>query len=553
MIYKERFMREEGNDFKVVLFEWRFVESLYKYTLALHYLSAVLREAGFTVFDYIFENSSKEYIVNKILARRPQLVGIHFYCENAPQIFSIARQLKTADPQLKIVLGGHTATLYPVKLLKAEPAIDLIVYGEGERTIVDLAGRMKDGESIKQCKGIFYRQEDLIIRNPPRELIEDLDSLPFPVIDVLRDNHGIKDKVVFSAIDTSRGCMGNCSFCITNRVFDSAKNLRWRGRKPESVANEIENLIKAFPDKRIVTRFIDGSFEDPDPKEKRRLTQIMDLIERRNLRFAFTFLSRAESWRAEDIPLIKRMKRLGLYEVAVGFEGSTAHALKVLNKRATIEDNERAYRLFKDCGVFVFGFLIMFHPYATFEELRLNAEFLKKMGMAYQPQAWWSELDLFPDARLFSQIVQDGLLLGPDEQGYKYRFAFVDGAVARVHKALNKIRDAQSHMAYRESIEKIKLEILLYDVWNQYDDTMAKISVEMAAYQKLFQTNCEQVGLAQYQLFIKLLDMVHGASQSEIDELMQNWDRVLQAGHIELEKDWVRYRMQFGRKKVLLI
>ncbi|HEY9062631.1 MAG TPA: cobalamin-dependent protein [Pseudobacteroides sp.] len=259
--------KHEGQKFNVVLFEWRYSETLYKYTLGLHYLTSVLRKANFNVWDLIFEKESVGEVLEHILLLNPDMIGIHFYREKENSIFAFTRKVKAMNPNIKIVLGGHTATLYGAHILNTEPAIDIIAFGEGELTMVDLCNRLKNGQSLEGCKGTFYRKDGVIHRNEDRELIENLDELPYPALDVLLEKH-TTSKCVFAAISTSRGCMGKCGFCITNRVFDNLSEKGWRGRSPESVVGEVKYLQEAFPGKRLVYRIVDDPLKTRTPLKK---------------------------------------------------------------------------------------------------------------------------------------------------------------------------------------------------------------------------------------------------------------------------------------------
>lgn len=542
----------EKEDFKVLFFEWRDNESLYKYTLGLHYLTSALREQGFKVKDKIFERDSVEEVVESVISYNPSLVGVHFYAESEQFIFEFMRLLKSRRPGIVTMVGGHTATLYAAAILNKEPCIDIVSYGEGELTVVDLCERLYRGEDLDDCKGIFYRKSGFIKRNPRRELVEDLDRLPFPALDVVIEENR-NSKTVFAAISTSRGCKGKCGFCITDRVFEGHSAKQWRGRSPQSVVDELLELKQTFADKRLVYRIVDGSFEDPDPFQKIRLKEIIALFAENDIKIPFGILSRAESWKEEDEELIRKMKKQGLYEVGIGFEACTDKSLRVLNKRATVQDNYRAYDLFSRNGINVFGFLIMLHPYTDFEELKMNAKFLLDMNMGYQTQNWWSELYLWPDSRILPKIIRDGLLLGPAENGYQLEYAFIDGKVAKVRKILRKVSKLESLLKCRETIEKYKIECGIYEVWREQYDDMKAIKEEVNQYIDFYNIMRKKLGQDQYDIFIKVLDIVEKNEIEKADFIVREWDKLLIKYYTILEKEWIKYRMQFGRKKVVLI
>src|SRR5439155_9343683 len=141
---------------------------------------------------------------------------------------------------ITIVLGGHTATLHAAQILHERPDIDIIACGEGELTFVDLCNRMKAGRGLDGCKGIVYRRKGEIQRNMPRELIRDMDHLPMPVLDVVQSQTAPDQPAVIANMQTSRGCMAACAFCVENRVYENrvyegqgSGNVQWRGKSPD--------------------------------------------------------------------------------------------------------------------------------------------------------------------------------------------------------------------------------------------------------------------------------------------------------------------------------
>lgn len=547
----------ELHSFKIFLFEWRFYESLYKFTQGIYYLTTVLKEAHYPVWNHIFENKTVDEACEIILAADPDLVGIHFYREFEGKTFLLAKKLKKLKPAIKIMIGGHTATLLSTMLLEREPAIDLVVYGEGEKTMLDLCDRLREGRSLDDCAGIVYRKNNCILRTPPRELIDNLDELPMPNLDVYQRHCSDDSPVLFTALSTSRGCTGSCTFCVNFRNYKNkhGKLRQYRARTPEHIIEELKYVNRAFPQKRIVYRVVDGSFEDPDSKNKSRMIRLLDLIEESGLKLTFTVLTRAESWAEKDAGLIERLKRLGLYQAMIGYEGGTQRALEIFNKKAKIEDNLRASRLFARHEVPLLGFLIMFHPYATLEDLKENAAFLRLTGDAYHPQAWWSELTLWPDARLFPKIVKDGLLLGPERIGYQYDYGYQDGRVSKVHQALHRLRDSNYNLIFRESMEKILLENNLYNAWKYQYAEMEKIKDEMSEYGAFCKAVCQEVSEKAFHYFLAIVEGVERQTLNGDTEnrIMEDWINLYKQKQPVLEQTWMQFRMRIGRKKVRLI
>ncbi|HEY9062629.1 MAG TPA: radical SAM protein [Pseudobacteroides sp.] len=528
---------------------------MYKWgSLGIQYIASSLRYEGHCVHVSVYEGKPVDQVAKSILLQKPDVVGIPIFRETWDTMFDLTRRLKEKSPQLKIFTGGHTASLYAGKVLETNPYIDIVVCGEGEMTVVELCNRIQEGSSLEGCKGIFYRENGCIFRNDSRGLVEDLDSLPFPVMDVMKDMTAEDQPYIFVTISSSRGCLGNCEFCVEHRVSRVRGYPQWRGRSPENVVDEIINIKNSFHGKRLIVNFIDGAFEDPEPQNKERVRKMMDLIEQHGIKMAFSFLTRAESWSERDEELIARMKNLGLYCISIGLESGSHNSLKIFGKRATIEDNIRACNLFKSKGISVYGFLIMFHPYAALMDLRETARFLKEEGMTHRPEVWPHAVYVYPDTRLFQRITQDGLLLGTDEDGYAYSYAFKDGRVGKLCKIMERIKNLSSFIAFQLLLDKVSQEFELYEVWKNLYEEFKDIQPLVEGYQSEFRSIINEVGNHQYDLFIALIEAAEDNRLEEVEKsIIDDWEQILLKQKELLEKKWFQNRMQLARRKIRIV
>ena len=137
-------------------------------------------------------------------------------------------------------IGGHLPSIEFHRVLKLIPEIDTVVRHEGEITLLELFNNLDTPERWSNIKGIVYRKGGKIESTPPRPLIEDLDSLPFPTrrghLDTFRD-FGI------CSIQASRGCFFNCSYCSVRQFYSEAPGSKRRSRSPQNVAEEMEHLF----------------------------------------------------------------------------------------------------------------------------------------------------------------------------------------------------------------------------------------------------------------------------------------------------------------------
>lgn len=149
---------------------------------------------------------------------------------------------------------------------------------------------------------------------------------------------------------------------------------------PKSVVDEIEMLVKKYDFHTY--DFVDSTFEDPGRKGKIRIETIAREIINRKLDIFYNCCFRAENWSEKDNDLLKLLVDSGLEKVNIGFESGNERGLKILNKRATIEDNWRTIETLRNFPFIyiTFGF-IMLHPYSTLQDIHDNAKFLHDTGI----------------------------------------------------------------------------------------------------------------------------------------------------------------------------
>lgn len=539
--------------YHIVLLEWRPEENLFKDSLGLQYIAAVLRDAGFKVDILVYERREIEKVVDMVIEYKPDLLGIQFYSYTPKETLWIAQKVKEKLPGCYTLLGGHAATLHGESLLKSCDFLDFIIYGEGEITFRDLARRLSMRQDISDCKGIIYRSsDDIIVRNPPRRQMKNLDELPFPVKDLHSSDKDDKIGKLFN-IQTSRGCYGNCSFCVEVRIVDKTLEV-WRGRSMENVIEEMEGICKKYPNSPIAFSIIDSAFEDPDPIEKSRIRQFVALMEQKQLKCAFSIFTRAESWKEKDTELIRRLKKVGLFKVQIGFESGSDRVLKLFHKRARVQDSIIASRLFKEEGIEVFGFLIMFHPYITMEDLYTNALFLKEVDMAYYPEMWFHKVYVDSDARIFQQITEDRLVKGRDKEGFFYEYDFADKRVAPVSECMQRFSTMEGPIMFQKFTVKVDNEVLLYNTWkNSYPHLLA-IEQEIKNFEICLKNAYSEISEKQYEFFVHILDCAKRENfDLEANGIIEQWNQYLIQKTKELEKVWIINRVSCSRKKIRII
>ena len=375
--------------------------------LGIGYIAAVLRQKGNQVDVYeinqndIFSND----ICEQLLDGTYGIIGFTTTCVTMRDINRFSNAIKAYNAKSYIVYGGHMASFAASELMKLYSFIDFCIIGEGELTFTDLVYQLENNGRLSAVKGLVYREKDKIIINEARDLIEDLDTLPFPARDQFEMH---KEKVQYIRISTSRGCLGNCAFC-SNFVGRIQRGAKWRGRTPHNVVDEIEALVKRY---RFFTYdFVDSTFEDPGRAGKERIRRIAEGIIERKLNIYYNCCFRAENWHEEDHELLRLLVESGLEKVNIGFEAGNDRGLEILNKRARIEDNNRVIRILKQFPeiYLTFGF-IMLHPYSTMDDLKDNADFLFRSGGGQVIRHYFWRLEVYPGTLMEKKLKEDDLL-----------------------------------------------------------------------------------------------------------------------------------------------
>lgn len=389
--------------------------------VGIGYIAAYLREKNYdvTIFEIKDINNTESY--KELLQEQYDIVGFTTTCITLKLVLEMADKLKQMDPSIITVCGGHMATFGGADILKDYQQIDYIISGEGEITFYELAQYIELKGDISKIEGLSYRDHNgCVIKNADRHLISDLDSLPLPARDQFIN---APKNTQYIRISTSRGCYGGCAFC-SSFVGRKQEGARWRGRSPLSVVNEIEYLLNTYNFHTF--DFVDSTFEDPGLVGKQRIKEIAQLIIERDMEIYYNCCFRAENWKDEDRDILDLLVQSGLEKVNIGFESGNDRGLRILHKRAKMEDNWKTIKVLRDFPdiYLTFGF-IMLHPYSCKEDLYDNATFLHNTGIGQVIRHYFWQLEVYPGTLMEEKLIKDQLLTKDYDIAdgmYKYKF-----------------------------------------------------------------------------------------------------------------------------------
>lgn len=277
----------------------------------------------------------------------------------------IARIIKTRQPQTQLIIGGVHATVLPDEVLN-EPAVDLVVRGEGEITMLELA----NGKTLENILGISYRKDGEIIHNAERPLIENLDEIGMPAYHLLPMSKyypavGAYKRLPAISMLGTRGCPGRCTFCY--RIFGS----RLRCRSGAKMADEVKHLQDLYGIKEI------SFYDDTFTAVKKEVRAFCQRIKELNVDLTWSCFSRVDSI---DEDLLIEMKSCGLHQIMYGVESASSEILKNINKRADTARAVEVIAMTKKVGIDVRAAFMLGSPGETEETIRETIKFAKQQN-----------------------------------------------------------------------------------------------------------------------------------------------------------------------------
>lgn len=340
-------------------------------------LAAVLRDKGYKceVIECEALGKSPEETASLIAQKKPAYVGITSTTSVIFDAAYIASLIKKELPDTKILLGGAHLSAVPTDTLEKFESFDIGVIGEGEVTIVDLIDTLEAGKDLANVKGIIYRDGDKLNITERRELINDLDSLPYPAHDLLNPkfpenylpmfNNFIRSPAV-SAV-TSRGCPSKCTFC-DRTIFGN----RYRFHSADYVFKYLKYLKSEYG----IRDFL--FYEDTFIVSRARVKDLCNLIIDSNEDFLWTCLGRIDSFNEE---VMKLMKKAGCWQISFGIESGSSKVLETINKRIDLKEVEHVVHRVKKIGMRVKGLFMIGNPSETLETIMETIKFSRRIDI----------------------------------------------------------------------------------------------------------------------------------------------------------------------------
>lgn len=339
-------------------------------TPGMQYIAAILRDAGHEILfleGFFYSNDEMRERVRDFRAEALGVYVISLLWDKARPFIGDVRQ---DDPSIFTFIGGHGATAMPERMMEECGSLDAVIIGEGELTSREMIDTVASGGDLREVRGLLIRDGSRTLRTPSRPIVEHLDDLPFPAVDLCEMERYYPSFEQVSTVPAvqmlaSRGCNGSCLYCY--KMY--GKHIRLRD--PVRIVDEMEYYVHQLGAREI--KFWDEHFTHSSEHVYRICEEILG----RGLKVRWWVSCRADS---VDRSLLKAMKEAGCWCINFGVESGVQKNLDTLLKFETLDRIRYAVRLAHSVGLKTHTTYIFGIPGETYEEGLATIEFAKELG-----------------------------------------------------------------------------------------------------------------------------------------------------------------------------
>ncbi len=343
------------------------------------YAAALMRENGYDVsfFDTMFAHAPEE-IIPSLEKNKPDLFVLYDDGFNYLSKMCLTNMREAAFKMIKlakqkgcivIVSSSDSTDRYEQYL---NEGADFILLGEAEVTLAELSDAIaKKQNNFLSIPGLAYNLDDAVIKTGKRNVLKELDSLPFPAWDLVNVDMyrrmWMKHKGYFSLnIATTRGCPFKCNWCA-KPIYGN----RYNSRSPQNVVAELRMLKEKFNFDHIW--FCDDIFG----LKPGWVHEFADLVEKENLHIKFKIQARVDLMMQENY--IKDLARAGCENIWMGAESGSQKILDAMDKGTTVEQIHNATHLLKRHGIHPSFFIQFGYPGETKEDIMKTIRMINEL------------------------------------------------------------------------------------------------------------------------------------------------------------------------------
>ena len=325
------------------------------------------------LLDGNVEGMSQDGLIAELRDFRPDLVVINTGFPSIDEDMLVARKIKETFPELKILAFGVFFTLLGEESIRQYPFLDFALKGEPEGTFRELSEILAGGAAdFSRVQGLMYMDAKGVRVNGDRPLVQELDSIPFPARDLLKnDRYRLphNDKT-FTLVNVARGCPFPCIYCIVQPYYGA----KVRKHSVDYVMREIRECVERHG----VQEFL--FWEEVFTLDRAYAFELCDAIIRNGFSFQWAATTRVGLL---DEELLRKMKDAGCYLLGLGIESGVQEILDNARKKQTLDDIRKAVALCQKTGIRTMGHFIFGLPGETKETAERTIRFMLELGLDY--------------------------------------------------------------------------------------------------------------------------------------------------------------------------
>ena len=383
------------------------------------YVERELPDAMVDVLDCQAERLSWKGLEQRIATLQPTIICTSGFTTNAYSCARTCELAKKVNDNIVTVAGGIHFSYTPDESLRNYPEIDYIVRGEGEQTLVDLIKTLHQKGSLYNVQGISWRHNGTIVHNPPRPLIENLDTLPYPAYHLV-EQHLKKyhftmmtgKHTIYMIIEGARGCEYHCSFCTQWNHWGN----RWRTKSAKRIADEIEYMHETYGGVFLW-------FTDDHMNLRQRGKPLYEELRHRRCKDDIKIFFQA---RTDDIihhpEVLGNLREVGTHWILCGVESDSAEQLKEYNKNICAADAYTAMKLLHHYDIFAQAMFVIGGRKDTHESI----ERLRRYSEDITPDfAIYTTLTPFPGTSFYDAAKKNGWIQDTNYANYDMTHAIM--------------------------------------------------------------------------------------------------------------------------------
>lgn len=369
--------------------------------LGISYLAAVLEEKGYVVDVLDCQlGTTQKWLEDELLSLHPDIVGVTSATLTYMPALDIVKTAKRVLPECLTMMGGPHVTVLDEQTLGENPEVDIVVRGEGEQTVSELAQIASESNlrELPRILGITFRNNRQILRNQDRPFIQNVDSLPHPAHRHFQVSRYKVSGKTYLPIITSRGCPFQCAFCLASKMCGRG----FRARSPGNVVDELEWLRDTYAAEAVA--FYDDTFT----YDTQRTVAICEEMKRRKFELPWDCRTRVDR---VSKSLLATLRRANCLLVHFGVESGSQIMLNSMRKGTTVEQNATAIKWAKEAGILVAISVVVGYPGETPEMLEETLNFIRRTEPDY---LYMCEAVPYPGTEMYNVVKKLGWEMASD-------------------------------------------------------------------------------------------------------------------------------------------